>query len=105
MIPKLECCPHCGASAELCNTLRMTWWVQCTNGQCGAQTRHCGTANGAELAVQLWNRRYDVLNRAKQLQPVCPNCGGVLVSYVLTCIPPITEYRCHRCGFRSGSTQ
>jgi len=54
----LEKCPHCGSDAALCNMMRMTWWVQCTNSKCGAQTRHCGTANGAEIAIQLWNDRY-----------------------------------------------
>ena len=58
MNPVLDSCPHCGSAAELRDMLQMTWWVQCTNNQCGAQTRHCGTADGAELAVQLWNARY-----------------------------------------------
>ena len=58
MNPVLDSCPHCGSAAELRDMLQMTWWVQCTNNQCGAQTRHCGTANGAEIAIKLWNDRY-----------------------------------------------
>lgn len=57
MNPILKRCPHCGASAELRNVMRMTWWVQCINDECGAQTKHCGTADGAAIVVQLWNRR------------------------------------------------
>lgn len=35
----------------------------------------------------------------------CPLCGGALMPYVLTCIPPITEYHCMKCGYRYGSTE
>lgn len=54
---ELEPCAHCGAAAEPHDTLRMIWWVQCTNPECGVQTKHYGAEDGREMAIRSWNRR------------------------------------------------
>lgn len=30
----------------------------------------------------------------------CPDCGGDLIPYVYTTIPPIHAWVCHECGWR-----
>lgn len=31
----------------------------------------------------------------------CPNCGADLSPEVLTMMPPITAFRCYKCGYRA----
>ena len=31
---------------------------------------------------------------------VCPKCGNNLEQIVLTSLPPIHVFKCHKCGFR-----
>ncbi len=54
---RLELCPCCKSRAELRNTLGKTFWIQCTNPECGLQTKKCGCDYADEIVTQIWNNR------------------------------------------------
>lgn len=56
MSDELKPCAHCGESAELCCPSGLSWWVRCSNTQCGMATK---IAYSPEPVVAAWNRRAD----------------------------------------------